>query len=149
MRPSHTRFPGPRPTLIIMNTTSVRLAARSRRQPDALIVDARGEKLARDGAVVKATRVVIAFIVALAARPGSVVSGEEILDLALGDRPDGGVDYPVQAVNKLVTRASPILAALGYRIETDKTHGRWVRCCLSAVPRTYSELNCDLETIHG
>lgn len=118
---------------------------RSLREPGALIVHADRRTLARDGAVVRVPRAVFAFVVAVTAHPGAVLSSAELLDLVQGAAPAGRPDAAAAAIDVLALRARPALAALGYRLEIEPSRGRFARCCLSPHPVTYGELAADQE----
>ena len=137
-----TALPGA-PTIIVTRQSRATLARRSRVDPDALFADSTANRLARNGAVVETTRLIVAFVVALAARPGAVLPTAELFDLLYGERADGGPSSGSGSVDTLAYRAAPVLAALGYRVETKGYRGRWLRCCLSPTP------SIELEIRHG
>lgn len=139
---------GPPPTILIASHGRQRTAARSRREPNALVMDCEGSCLARNGTVVKTSRQVFLFIVAVAAHPDAMVSTTELSELLFVGQDDGGADNAEGSVSTLAFRATPVLAALGYRLETKWGRGRFVRCCISPVPVTYSDL-ADQELSHA
>jgi hypothetical protein len=90
------------------------VAALSRRCPGALVVGAQNGVLARDGATVFVRPVVARMILALAARPGAVISNREMVELLFGERADGGAETLARHYRAF---ALPALAALGYACE--------------------------------
>ena len=136
------------PNLIILNGGSD-VAARSRREPNALVCQVDSRELARNGTTVKVPRAVFVFIVALAAHPGAILCQAEMTDLLYGAEADGGPDAPGGSFNTLAYRSRPALAALGYRLELNHTRGRYVRCCVSPSAITYGDLAADQELSHA
>ena len=136
------------PNLILLNGRSD-ATARSHREPHALVGQVQERILARNGATVRVERAVFVFIVAVAAHPGAMLCSGELTTMLYGDRADGGPEAPSRAIDTLSYRAKPALAALGYRLETDGTRGRFVRCCMSPTPATHGDLAADQEMSHA
>ncbi len=134
------------PNLILLNGGSD-VAARSRREPNALVCQIDSRELARNGATVQVPRAVFVFIAAVTAHPGAILCSAELTDLIFGDQADGGPDAPGANLDTLAYRARPALAALGYRLEFAPTRGRYVRCCISPSPVTGAL--ADQELSHG
>lgn len=87
---------------------------RSAKEPDALVVDIRYGRMARNGVTVELKASAALFALALAARPGAIVTTAEIVDLLWGGRADGGPDNVVNGLSALWPTVRGALAALGY-----------------------------------
>ncbi len=135
--------------MIVMTHGRRAIATRSQREPGALVVCVESCHLARNGVMVKTSRSVLIFIVAVAAHPGAIVSSAELQDVLFAGRADGGTDDAPGSLSTLAFRAVPALAALGYRLETNHRRGRYVRCCINPNPVTYGDLAAASELSHG
>lgn len=87
---------------------------RSEQSPEALVVDIRYGWMARAGVHVEIKSHLARFALALASRPGAIVSSEEITEFLWGDRADGGPDRTDRLLIAYWPVVQTALVALGY-----------------------------------
>jgi hypothetical protein len=102
-------------------STRADVARLSRAHPEALIVAPGQGCVARFGRVALAAPDGVRMALALAARPGAIVSATEMTDLLWGDRADGGPEAR-RSLDAAWSMAKAIFAALGYG--SRREHGR-------------------------
>jgi hypothetical protein len=98
----------------VIITMSADLARRSLRSPNALLVHCQHGEIARNGCSVRAAPQVIKVVLALAARPDTLISDAELTELMFGDRFDGGPEDAAGAIRTLTRYAKYAFAAVGY-----------------------------------
>lgn len=103
----------PNVTLLFFATENA-IADRSERDPDMLFVALRTRYIARGGCVISAHPMVVKLLLAVAARPGTVISSSEMIELLWGDRSDGGPNSAEDFLRQLWRDAHIAFIALGY-----------------------------------
>lgn len=86
----------------------------SEEKPWALVIDVTRGRMARDGVLVELRTVFCRFALALVARPGAIISVDEIVELLWGDHEDGGPDRCDLLVRQYWLSVRMALTALGY-----------------------------------
>lgn len=113
----------------------VNLKRVSTNDPDVLYISySPAGYLARAGMVVKVAPESARMIIALVARPGHIISKDEMIDLLYGEREDGGPED--KTLDAIWMRARIALTALGYYCERQMTRGFMARPVIFVDHRT-------------
>lgn len=96
----------------------LQLAARSMKNPQALLIDFDKRRIARYGQVVRLTPLYFRTVAVLAVACGGWVDYGVILDALYGDCESGGPDDARNAVYQVHAKLKPMIDLLGLRIDT-------------------------------